>query len=328
MFDVLPRERFTHLPTPLHRMDNLARSLGLRELWVKRDDMTGMGCGGNKSRKLEYIVGDARERGADTLVTVGTVQSNHCRQTAAAAALAGMRCVLLLSGEAPENPTGNILLDRLYGAEIVYCPRSDMGELQERMNNACTTLGELGLRPYAIPAGASVPLGVLAYVEAAAELKEQSDNRGFTPDVIVVAAGTGGTLAGIALGAELVGLETQVVGISVQDERSVLENRVRELIHRTQREYPDLVGAVEPSFAVDDQFLEEGYGVVTESVKSMIHMFARTEGLLIDPVYTGKAALGLSRMALSGETPTDAHVVFWHTGGEPALHAYAGELLG
>jgi len=326
MFESLPRERFAHLPTPLHRMRNLGSSLGIDDLWIKRDDLTGVGGGGNKSRKLEFIVADAKEMEADTLVTVGAVQSNHCRQTAAVAAITGMRCVLLLSGQEPEVMTGNLLLSKLFGAEQKFFPDDSISDLDGRMETVVNTLEDLGFRPYAIPLGASMPLGVIAYADAVLELREQMENWDFEPDRIIVASSTGSTLAGLILGAEIAGLDVDIIGVSVLLDGVALQGRVAGLIDRTVKQYPQFFSATKHKIQIDDRFLDEGYGVLTEGCRSAIQMFAKMEAIVLDPVYTGKAGLSLVRMALSGEVERDTRTLFWHTGGEPALYAYADQM--
>ena len=199
MLEPLPRKKFAFLPTPVHRMDNLADALNIENLWIKRDDLTGISAGGNKTRKLEYVVGDAIEKGADTLATVGAIQSNHCRQTAAVAAKTGMRCILLFAGEEPEIYTGNLLYCRLMGAEMKFFPDDAPMMLNNRLDEIMNTLIEFGLTPYAIPAGAAFPVGVVPYAVAMQELKTQFDEHNIFPDKILVAIGTGGTLAGMII---------------------------------------------------------------------------------------------------------------------------------
>ncbi len=327
MFDALPRERYAFLPTPLHRMKNLGESLGIDYLWIKRDDLTGLSVGGNKTRKLEFIVADAKLAGADTLVTVGGVQSNHCRQTAAAAAVTGFRCILLLAGEEPEYATGNLLLDKLYGAEIKYFPDDDFLELNNRLGEILETLQDFGLTPYAIPAGAAMPLGSLAYAEAMFELKDQMETWNFNPKKIVVAAGTGGTLAGMLLGAHVAELDVEIVGVSVVSKAPELEERVKDLIERSIHDYPQYFESFKPKITIDDQFLGEGYGLMSDASRSAIEMFAKLEGILLDPIYTAKAGTALIRMALTGDLDRMTPTLFWHTGGNPELYTHADEFF-
>ncbi len=321
MFDDLPRERIAFLPTPLHRLKNLGNSIGLDELWIKRDDQTGLSFGGNKVRKLEYVLGDARKNKADTIVTVGGVQSNHCRQAAAACAVVGLRCILLLGGEEPAHYTGNLLLDRMLGAEIKFYPNDGLLTLHTRLNEVIETLKDFGLNPYAVPAGAEMPVGTIPYAIAMEELLAQVKAEQFVPGKILVPTGTGGTLAGIIVGAHMLDLDIDIIGVSVLSDAETTKDRVGNLISRIIDEYPE-VGAFKPKINVDDSFIGEGYGILSDGVKTTLDMFAKMDGIILDPVYTGKAGLALIRMALNGDIAHDTPTVFWHTGGQPALYAY------
>ncbi|MHA1935006.1 MAG: 1-aminocyclopropane-1-carboxylate deaminase/D-cysteine desulfhydrase [Candidatus Thorarchaeota archaeon] len=325
MIDSFPRVGLAFLPTPLHQMKNLGDSLGLNNLWIKRDDMTGIGLGGNKIRKLEFVAGDARANGADTLVTVGAVQSNHCRQTAAIAARLGMRCILLLAGEEPKVNTGNLLLDKLFGAELKFFPDDTYSSLNNKLDNIMETLQDFGLKPYAIPGGAAMPIGVIAYAAAMQELQIQLEETGFAPEKIVVGIGTGGTLAGMLLGAQMMDMDVQIVGVSVSESADELKERVSGLIHRTIEAYPEIFSKYIGEILVDDQFIGDGYGIMGEGGKTAIEMFGKMEGILLDPVYTSKAGLALMRMALAGVLEANTPTLFWHTGGHPALYAHAAE---
>ena len=321
MFDDLPRERLAFLPTPLHRMKNLGESIGIDELWIKRDDQTGISFGGNKTRKLEFVVGDAKANKCDTLVTVGGIQSNHCRQTAAVAAVSGMRCILLLGGEEPEKYTGNLLLDKMLGAEMKFFPDESVFTLNKRLDGVMETLVEFGLTPYAIPAGAAMPVGVVPYAVAMDELNKQLKENDFHPDRLIVSVGTGGTLAGMILGAHMLDLDMDIIGITVSKSADDVKNEVKDLIERTIETYPD-IESFKPKINVDDSFIGKGYAVLEDGVVSAIEMFSKMEGIFLDPVYTGKAGLALIRMALAGDIASDSPTLFYHTGGEPALFTY------
>ncbi len=322
MLETLPRARVALLPTPLHPLRNMAQSLGMRALWLKRDDLTGISFGGNKTRKLEYVVGDALAEGADTLVTVGGVQSNHCRQTAAFAAAKSLRCILLLAGEEPQRPTGNVLLDRLFGAELKFYPGEPPLALDRYLLGVVETLEDLGLHPYAIPAGAFMPLGVLAYAAAMQELVDQMQSVGVEFGRVVLAVGTGGTYAGLLLGAELLDLDIDIIGISVLRTADALTERIRDMLERVCSEYPEFATRVRRPITVTDSFLGPGYGVLDAPTRLAVRSFAATEGIVFDPVYTGRAAAGLVHMLSSGELDATVPTVFWHTGGQPALFAY------
>jgi D-cysteine desulfhydrase len=308
-------------------MKNLAYSLDMKSLWIKRDDLTGISFGGNKTRKLEFVIGDALEKKADTLVTGGAVQSNHCRQTAAAAAQNGLRCILLLAGEEPEDYTGNVLLDRLFGAEIQFFPDGNFEEVSQRMGSVIDTLKDLGLEPYGIPPGAFMPVGCLAYVQAMLELKGQCEELGVYPKKILHSVGTGGTLAGMIIGAKLADFDADVIGISVLNDAKTIKKRVGEMILRMFDEYPALIDKFEPDIKVDDRFKGKGYGEMEDGVRSAIQMFGKSQGIILDPVYTAKAGLALLRMSMSGEITSDTPTILWHTGGSPALFKYGSELL-
>jgi D-cysteine desulfhydrase family pyridoxal phosphate-dependent enzyme len=303
-----------HEPTPLEPMDVLADHLGLSKgsLWVKRDDMTGLALGGNKARKLEYLCYEAREAGAEVLVTVGGSQSNHCRMTAAAANRLGLDCVLVLEGSQPKEPTGNILLYSVLGAEVVWLGEGEMSlDLDDEIKAQCNRLRAEGRNPYFIPVGGSIPLGALGYVRAANELLDQSSDF----DLLVVATGSCGTHAGLAAG---LGEFERVLGIRV-GERRALEERVTELALATAA----LAGIPEPSGScrIDHDQLGEGYGAVTRSTLEAIELAARTEGLICDPVYTGKAMAGLISAVRNGTITRSTKTIFLHTGGVPGLFA-------
>jgi D-cysteine desulfhydrase family pyridoxal phosphate-dependent enzyme len=326
--DLIARERLAHLPTPLEPAPRLGAACGLSSLWVKRDDATGLALGGNKARKLEYLLADARARGADVLLTVGGVQSNHARMTAAAACRFGMECRLFLDGEEPPVHQGNLLLDDLFGATVTFMPDASLPALNEAMAVEAAALTEQGKTPYRIPVGGSTGLGALGYVAAARELAGQAAALGITVGAIVVAVGSTGTLAGLTLGARLYLPESVILGVSV----SSPEARCRSKGARIAGEAADLLGLrVRPApedLTVTDAFLGPGYGIPTPEAEAAIHLAARCEGLILDPVYTGKAFAGLRAMATSGELPGDRAVVFWHTGGVPALFAFPSVITG
>jgi D-cysteine desulfhydrase family pyridoxal phosphate-dependent enzyme len=290
-------------------------------LWIKRDDLTGLAFGGNKVRKLEFVLGDVKAKNCDTVVTVGGLQSNHCRQTAAAAAKTGLRCILLLAGEEPKKLTGNLLLSRMMGAEIKYYPDDHFLTLNKRLDEVLMTLEDFGLKPYAIPAGAAMAIGSIAYAVAMEELKQQTDELGIQFDRIILPVGTGGTHAGMLVGAHLLKMKTEIIGISVIDDAKATTERVSNEVSKIMKAFPE-IGDFKPSIKVDDSFLGEGYGIVDESIRTSVDMFAKTDAIVLDPVYTGKSGVALMRMALNGDIPKDSSTLFYHTGGQPALFAY------
>jgi D-cysteine desulfhydrase family pyridoxal phosphate-dependent enzyme len=317
----LPRIPLAHLPTPVTPLERLTQALGGARIFIKRDDLTGLAGGGNKTRKLEFLVADALANGADTLITVGAPQSNHCRQTAAAAAQVGMRCILVLRGAPPDDFGGNLLLDKLLGAELRFAGQQSREQVMEEIVSA--ELKE-GHNPYPIPLGGSTALGAIAYALAVEELLWQTDVRF---DRIIFASSSGGTQAGLIAGAHLLGFHGQILGISV-DESS---DRLREMVAPIARETIRLlggsaaIGVAEVTASAD--YLGGGYGVLGDPEREAIRLFARNEGILLDPVYTGRAAAGMIDLIRRGAIGKDEVVLFWHTGGVPALWAYAGELL-
>jgi D-cysteine desulfhydrase family pyridoxal phosphate-dependent enzyme len=315
----LPRVLLGSLPTPVHELPRLSAALG-RRILIKRDDQTGLALGGNKTRKLELLLAAAQADGCDTLITGGAAQSNHCRQTAAAAARAGLRCVLVLAGDPRGERTGNLLLDQLLGAELVWSRDRSRDEALE-----ATLRGEraAGRRPYLIPYGGSSPVGAAAYALAMEELVLQ----GVRPDVVVFASSSGGTHAGLAVGARALGFAGELHGVSIDRPAAELRRLVAELGTRTAAllELPLVLRQEE--IVADDRFLGGGYGVVGDPEREAILLFARSEGILLDPVYTGRAAAGMIALIRGGEVPATSTLLFWHTGGAPALWAYADELL-
>jgi D-cysteine desulfhydrase len=318
--DDLPRVGIAHLPTPIEPLPRLTAHLNGPELWVKRDDQTGLATGGNKTRKLEFLVADALSHKADTLVTCGAAQSNHARQTCAAAVRFGLRPVLVLQGEAPATARGNLLLDTLMGAEVAWSGDVDP---QEHMRSVAQELREDGHRPYVIPYGGSNPTGVSGYVAAMEELLAQSQQHGHAIDHIVFATSSGGTQAGLALGARVLGYEGSVLGISVAPEADELRATLADLAMSTAAHLElDLVFQPD-DFAVNDDYVGEGYGMVGELERDAIRTVARTEGLILDPVYTGRAFGGLLDLVRRNAFEADEKVLFWHTGGTSGLFAYA-----
>jgi D-cysteine desulfhydrase family pyridoxal phosphate-dependent enzyme len=319
--DRIPRLRFAHLPTPIEPMARLGAHLGGQPLWVKRDDQTGLAFGGNKVRKLEYLLAEAQADGARTLITTGAVQSNQCRQTAAAAARFGFTCILVLRGGAPSHPTGNLLLDLLCGAELRWSGSRDPDEVLEEVFQEAWSAGH---RPYKIVYGASSPVGALGYVRAMSELMEQGE----AVDRIIVASSSAGTQSGMIVGARLFGFGGRITGVSVDRPAPDLAAAVAGLARQTAR-LLDLPYDFDPSSVdVVDDYLGEGYAVLGAREIEATRTFARLEGLLLDPVYTAKAAGGMMDMIRTGRISRGERVLFWHTGGGPAVFAYGDELLG
>ena len=315
----LPRVKLAHLPTPIHPLRRLSTELGGPQLWVKRDDMTGLAFGGNKVRKLEFLLAEAQAQNARTLITRGAIQSNHCRQTAAAAACQGLDCILVLTGNPPQTTTGNTLLDQLLGAQIVWTEDRDP---EITLQEICEQADSDGRQPYLIPYGGSNPVGASAYSAAMAELMEQN-----TPiDRIVFATSSGGTQAGMIVGASRYGYTGKITGISVDPVATIIKPRIAALATETGSLLNHPLEITADQVEVNDSYLGGGYGVVSDLERKAIRLFAQQEGLLLDPVYTGRAAGGLIDLIRSGEIGSEERVLFWHTGGTPALFAYAEEL--
>ncbi len=325
MFTHLPRLALAHLPTPLEPLPRLSRALGGPRLWIKRDDQTGLAGGGNKTRKLEFLVADALAQQADTLITVGAPQSNHCRQTAAAAARSGLRCILVLRGHAPADQTGNLLLDHLLGAEVRW---SGDRTREAVMDEVVAAERAAGRHPYPVPLGGSTPLGAAGYALALLELLEQAHTAGVSFDRLVFASSSGGTHAGLVAGAGLARFRGQVLGISVDEPLDVLCPGVARLATATA----ELLGqphTYQPAdIAANADYIGAGYAIMGSPEREAIRLFAETEGILVDPVYTGRAAAGLIDLIRRGTIGRDETVLFWHTGGVPALFAYTRELGG
>jgi D-cysteine desulfhydrase family pyridoxal phosphate-dependent enzyme len=311
---MIPRVRFAHLPTPVEALPRLSAALNGPRLWVKRDDQTGLAFGGNKARKLEFLLAEAQANGAKTLVSVGAAQSTHCRQVAALACRYGLDCILVLSGEADQQPSGNLLLDGLFGSEIVWTTRPEREATLQRVFDEAWSAGR---RPYLIPLGGSTGVGALGFETAFHELLAQD----ITPDWIVVASSSGGTQAGLALGARRANWGGKVLGISIDEPEDELQRIVAEIANQAASELGESLRLSPADIYVNADYLGAGYGILGAPEIEAIHLFAQTEGLLLDPVYTGRAAAGLIDLVRKGFFKSDETVMFWHTGGTPALFA-------
>lgn len=312
-----PRAPFLTQPSPVEELPRLREAIGASaRLFAKRDDAIPFGFGGNKVRKLALVAGRALAEGADTLITCGSVQSNHARVTAAAAAKLGLRCVLVANGVRPEPPTANALLARLLGAEVHYVPhREDRTPAMERLAADARAAGR---RPLVIPLGASTPLGALAFVLAIAELAEQLD----PPDLIVHASSSGGTQAGLVAGCRALGWPTRVAGISADESSASLGATLEEIHRGLTTLVPELAASLAGvSYEVDDRFIGEGYGIPTPASREAQALVSRTEALFVDHTYTAKAMAGLVARCRAGQADGARAVVFWHTGGQVGIFA-------
>ncbi len=312
-------------------MPALSKRLGGPSLFIKRDDCTGLATGGNKTRKLEYLMADALGQGADTVITQGAVQSNHARQTAAAAAKLGLGCEIVLERRvADRDPeyerSGNVFLDRLLGAKVHFRPGGD--DMDAAMEEVADGLRATGAKPYVIPGGGSSRIGALGYVSAALELIYQANQRGLKVDHIVHATGSGGTQSGLLAG--LAGLDAGVPvhGISVRRPKGRQEDGVHELAQETAALVGVKGGVPRQAVMVDDNYIGEGYGLPTPETVEAIELLAATEGILLDPVYTGKGMAGLIGLVGQGVFKDTDNVVFLHTGGAAALFGYPSSFSG
>jgi L-cysteate sulfo-lyase len=319
-----PRVRLGHWPTPLEPMPALSRALGGPNLFVKRDDCTGLATGGNKTRKLEFLMGQAREQGAEIVVTQGAVQTNHGRQTAAAAARLGMACEILLERRVREPEPGyelqgNILLDRMFGATLSFHEPGDMNALALARTEE---LKRQGRKAYFIPGGGSNAVGALGYVDCALELLQQANDTGLRIDHLVHATGSSGTQAGLLVGLEGANTGIPVLGISVRQPKARQEDAVHALAQATAA-YVGVKGGIDRARVVaHDDYVGGGYGVPTPAMVEAVQLTARCEGILLDPVYSGKGMAGLIDLIRKGFFRRDDNVVFLHTGGAAALVAY------
>lgn len=307
-----------HLPTRIEFLAALTKTLGGPKIYCKRDDQTGLGFGGNKTRKLEYLLGDALQHKAQTLVSMGAIQSNHCRQVAALAARAGLGCILVLSGKPPEIATGNLFLDNLFGAEVVWAERDNRQQvLEDTVNQA----EKLGRKPYMIPYGGSNAIGMLGYYDAIKELRQEEDLLGLHFDWIVTASSSGGTQAGMILGASAWKFKGRILGIAIEGSSNELSGTIANLVKESITNYSLDLSIDSDTIIVNDHYTGAGYGVMAEPEIEAIRLFASKEGLLLDPVYTGRAAAGLIDLVRRGFFNEHENVLFWHTGGTPALFA-------
>ncbi len=328
--DRFARVSLCHRPTPLEFMPRLSERLGGPQVWIKRDDCTGLASGGNKTRKLEFLIGEALAEGADVVVTQGAVQSNHVRQTAAAACRFGLDCHALLERRVPDTDreyehSGNVLLDQVLGATLEYRPAGL--DMNAEARATAEGLRASGRRPYFIPGGGSNETGAIGYAVCAEEMIEQARSLDLRFDAMVVGSGSAGTHAGLLAGLHVLGADLPVMGISVRQPREAQARAVHDLAARTAvRLSHDGVPADKVN--VDDDYVGAGYGIPAPSTLEAITLAARTEGILLDPVYSGKAFAGLVGLVRSGFFHAGQNIVFLHTGGAAALFAYESVLCG
>ena len=322
-----PRRRYTPHPTPLEPLPHLSEALGV-EVWIKRDDLLGLAGGGNKTRKLEFLVADALAQGADTLITTGAVQSNHARLTLAAAAKEGLKCRLVLEQRVPGsydvNASGNNFLYNLLGVEEIVVVDAGV-DLNAAMQKIASSLEAVGRKGYVIPGGGSNALGALGYVSCAHEIAAQSFAQGVSFDRIVVASGSCGTHSGLVVGAQSVHFDAPITGINVRRPRAEQEGNLLKLA----RETAALLALPAPDakqIIARDEWVGPGYALPTDAMIEAVRLLARAEGVLLDPVYSGKAMAGLIGLTRRGEIKRGERLLFVHTGGAPSLYAFQGVL--
>jgi L-cysteate sulfo-lyase len=315
------RQLLGFFPTPITELVKLARELRGPRIFIKRDDLSGLALGGNKVRKLEFLIGDALAQGCDTVITGGAEQSNHCRQTAAACAACGLECHLVLGGTEPEVFKGNLLLDRIFGAQIHWSGQFRKGE---KIPELCEKLRQSGRNPYIVPYGGSNEIGALGFIEATREFKEQVSDLGVSPSQIVFASSSGGTHAGLVVGKSIYGGDYTLIGIEIDKGESgegSFRSHVEQLVNRTAALAGVEIPNVPAEVILRNEYTGGGYAVVGDLEREAIDLLARTEGILLDPVYTGRAFGGLLDMIRRGVFSANDTVMFWHTGGSPALFA-------
>lgn len=320
-----PRVTLAHLPTPLEPMDRLSEHLGGPRIWVKRDDCTGLASGGNKARKLEFLMADALAAGADTIITQGATQSNHTRQTAAASAKLGLDCHVLLedrtgSTDGHYNYNGNVLLSQLAGAHLAKRPGGT--NMPAEMEKLSEELKAKGCKPYVIPGGGSNQVGALGYVECAREMLAQAAERDLTIDMIVQPTGSAGTHAGLVAGLFAMGSDIDLLGIGTRAPREKQETMVHALAEKTLQLLGHDRGLPQSRVVANCDYVGAGYGIPTEGMCAAVLMLARLEGLMFDPVYSGKALAGLIALTQQGFFDGKSDIVFLHTGGSAALFGY------
>ncbi|MBG73826.1 MAG: D-cysteine desulfhydrase [Chloroflexi bacterium] len=325
-----PRVKLIHSPTPLEYLENLTKHLGGPDIYIKRDDCTGLAFGGNKSRKLEFLIGDALKNKADVVITAGAVQSNHCRQTAAAATKFGMECIIVAKPSWSKEYNGNLFLDELLGAKLVLLEEDnealDQGgklSMEETIENLMADLKTKGKNPYYIPVGGSNSIGSLGYISMTMELIAQANEMGIEIGSMVAASGSGGTQTGMILGADVEKSGIQTVGMAISSDATVVIPKLKDLCNQTSEYYELGLSYEEKDIIFNDNYIGEGYGIPSEEMIEAVKLLARKEGIILDPVYSGKAFAGMVDLIKKGYFDKSKAVVFIHTGGTPALFVYS-----
>ncbi|MHA2306423.1 MAG: D-cysteine desulfhydrase family protein [Candidatus Hodarchaeales archaeon] len=319
----VPRIRLCSLPTPITPLKRLSEYLGGANIYIKRDDLTGVAFGGNKNRKLEFLLADAKKKQADVIITEGALQSNHCLQTAASALKTGFECELVLSGEKPETITGNLLLDQILDVKIHRVnENSDRKMIMQQLE---TELKKQGKIPYVIPTGGSTKVGALGYINFISEIMKQSNKMDIIFSHLIHATGSGGTQAGLFIGNRLYSPKMIIVGVGVGDPKEELEKEILDIIIQFKKEWDLALDFNNSEIEVLEGYSGEGYGIASDEMIRAVKLVAKLEGIFLDPVYNGKAMVGLIDLIKSKIIPDESNVLFLHSGGGPALFRYSSE---
>ncbi len=329
-----PRIKLAHVPTPIEEMPNLAKALHISHLYVKRDDCTGLAFGGNKARQLEYYFGEALGLGADTVLITGAIQSNYARMTAAAACKLGLKCHIQLEERVPNNTdlyktSGNVLLDRLMGAKLHFFPEGeDEKGADLELERIADDLRKKGAKPYVIHLSSGhPPLGALGYIGAAQEFSEQIQEKGLKIDEIVIPSGSGQTHAGLLFGLRSLGNPVRITGNCHRRDAMHQNNRIARVLNDIAKLLKVPNPTTEKDIILFDGVMAPGYGQINDATKEAIQLAAQNEALFCDPVYSGKAMAGMISLIRTGQFDQDAGILFWHTGGQPAIFAYGNSLF-
>ncbi|MDY0092351.1 MAG: D-cysteine desulfhydrase family protein [Candidatus Vecturithrix sp.] len=322
-----PKIALAHLPTPIQKLSRLTAQLDGPDIFVKRDDFTGIECSGNKVRKLEFVAAYALQEQCDVLITCGGIQSNHSRATVAVASQLGLKSHLVLRGTASDVPSGNLFLDQLLGAKITYLSNPSYENLIDEMERLAQDYAKQGHKALVIPMGASNALGSLGYVAAIQEMMGQFQNMALTPDYIVAATGSGGTLAGLILGKKLFGLSSQIIGVNVCNDAAYFHQEIAHIVREFCERYQVDINVEKEDYRIIDGYVGAGYALSRPQEREFIVQVARTEGIVLDTVYTGKALHGLTQEIQKGMFKQGETILFIHTGGLYALFANPAEFI-
>jgi D-cysteine desulfhydrase len=323
-FALPERCALAHTPTPIEKLERLSQLFEGPEIYIKRDDLTGMGKTGNKVRKLEFLVAEAQREGAQLLITCGGGQSNHARATALAAAKVGLKSHLVLRDSAGGDIDGNLFIDRLVGAEVSFITAPEYEQVNDMMHHLAEDYAQKGVKAYVIPEGGSTALGCLGYVVAIDEICRQMKTLRIEFDHVISAVGSGGTLAGMLLGKNAYGLKAQIHGVNVCDDAPYFQERISNIIREAKRKFGFDLKLQKKDINIIDGYVGKGYGLNRQEEIELIKLVAHTEGIILDPVYTAKALFGLRDQIRKGRFTKSEKVLFWHTGGIFGLFAKRG----